>query len=190
MTIPKQQITDFIMGDANRLSLAQDVADIVPDVRNLLIATFLSDVVARIRQIPGTSDWIVKSCKADDPNLQPGTNDLLSVTHRAWPEVFVGLENVSKVKVGVWSHPDKHALDPQKWSDLQHALKPFGLEPQAQAPNEWWPAATWLGALGFFDDFCGRAFFELGRQILRNEAPEGNDARRLANISYRTLLME
>jgi hypothetical protein len=171
MTLPEQQFTDFILADANRLSIAQDADRVMYNVRKLLIATFLSNVAAAIRLNLG-SNWIVNSRDEHAPGLlNDEYMDLLTVRHCAWPTVFVGIENAQNVGIGVWSDPAEHALTPH-WATIQVVLEPLGLTRRPQAPDEWWPARANLGSHGFFSDFLGRPFLELARQIRRNEAQQ------------------
>ena len=185
MTIPQQQIVDFVIADGGRLNIAQEVKEAMDEVPKILISALLANVAAAIRQELG-DQWTVEAAAANYPDLMAKNNELLTVRHNGWPsEVYLGISSVytncAEIYAGVWSDPAKNALMDEIWADLQKRLAPLGLIGRPRTPSEWWPVWVWLEDCGFSGNFSEPGFLELARQISRKEAPADNEAARFGN---------
>jgi PD-(D/E)XK nuclease superfamily len=192
MTIPEQEIASFILGDANRFAIAQDLSRVMGEVPRILVGAFLHRLAECIRSELTDAKWIVEAARADDAALmnkaeQGPEHGLIGIRHSDWPDtVFVGLESTyadcQEIRAGLWTDPERRQLTAQQWTALQEALRsdPYTLSPREQTATEWWPVQARLEDRGFFKDFAGPNFFELARQLYRGETPREDDVTRLA----------
>ena len=187
VTIAEQEITSFILGDATRLVIAQDLSRAMGEVPRILVGAFLRRLEECIRQELTDAKWTVETASADDAALMDKHATLIGIRHSDWPDtVFVGLEgsyeNCQEIYVGVWRDPKTRQLTVNQWTALQGALgsEPYTLSPRKRTATEYWPVGAPLGDLGFFKDFAGPNFFEFARQLYRGETPRGDDVKRLA----------
>jgi hypothetical protein len=192
MTIPEQEIASFILGDASRFAIAQDVSRVMGAVPRILVGAFLRRLAECIRWELTDAKWIVEAASADDAALmnkgeRGPEHGLIGIRHSDWPDtVFVGLEsyyaNCQEIHAGLWTDPEKGQLTAQQWTALQGALRldPYMLSPREQTATEWWPVQARLEDRGFFKDFAGANFFELARQLYSGETAREDEVTRLA----------
>ena len=69
MTISEQEIASFILSDANRLIIAQDLKRVMGEIPKILIGAFLRHLAELIRQELEEPEWIVGFANSDDPDL-------------------------------------------------------------------------------------------------------------------------